>query len=65
MCALCAENPQVRQTPPKLSFADPARLAQIGAAGRAWYDQQRILEFEALQQTYTRLAAKGNDRITP
>ncbi|MBX7232921.1 MAG: glycosyltransferase [Caldilineales bacterium] len=47
------------------AFDDPARLAQMGAAGRAWYDQQRVLEFEALQQTYTRLAAKGNDRITP
>lgn len=39
------------------AFADPLRLTQMGAAGRMWYDQQRVLELDTLQQTYVQLAA--------
>ena len=35
---------------------DPARLAQMGAAGRAWYDAQRAAERRTLIQMYDRLA---------
>jgi len=35
---------------------DPARLAQMGAAGRAWYDARRAEEERALIQMYDRLA---------
>jgi len=35
---------------------DPARLAHMGAAGRAWYDAQRAEERRTLIQMYDRLA---------
>jgi glycosyltransferase involved in cell wall biosynthesis len=37
-------------------LGDPARLARMGAAGRAWYDAQRAEEGRALMQMYDRLA---------
>ncbi len=37
------------------ALADPARLAQMGAAGRAWYDQQRANEQRILQYMYQRM----------
>jgi len=38
------------------ALSDPARLARMGAAGRAWYDRQRQGEGVILQEMYTRLA---------
>jgi glycosyltransferase involved in cell wall biosynthesis len=37
-------------------LADPERLAQMGAAGRAWYEAHRAEEEFALFDVYTRLA---------
>jgi glycosyltransferase involved in cell wall biosynthesis len=41
------------------ALADPARLAQMGEAGRTWYDQQRAGEQRALERMYARLAETG------
>jgi glycosyltransferase involved in cell wall biosynthesis len=38
---------------------DPARLARMGEAGRAWYDRERKAEEMTLQQMYARLAGQG------
>jgi glycosyltransferase involved in cell wall biosynthesis len=38
-------------------LGDPARAAQMGAAGRAWYDAQRAQEERALTEMYERLVA--------
>jgi glycosyltransferase involved in cell wall biosynthesis len=38
------------------ALADPQRLARMGRAARAWYEQQRQAEGTALQAMYTRLA---------
>jgi glycosyltransferase involved in cell wall biosynthesis len=37
-------------------LGDPARLARMGAAGRAWYDAQRAIEERTLSEMYARLA---------
>jgi glycosyltransferase involved in cell wall biosynthesis len=34
------------------ALADPARLAAMGAAGRQWYEAQRVGEFQALLELY-------------
>jgi len=34
------------------ALADPARLAVMGAAGRQWYQAQRVEEFQALLELY-------------
>ena len=39
-------------------LSDPARLARMGAAGRAWYDARRAAEEWALIQMYRQLAHK-------
>ncbi|MBC8450483.1 MAG: glycosyltransferase [Chloroflexi bacterium] len=43
------------------ALAGPARLARMGAAGRAWYDEQRTLERETMLAMYERVVgtAKG------
>jgi glycosyltransferase involved in cell wall biosynthesis len=38
------------------SLEDPARLAEMGRAGRAWYEGQRQSETATLQSLYARLA---------
>jgi glycosyltransferase involved in cell wall biosynthesis len=42
----------------KDALSDPARLARMGEAGRAWYDRERKAEEMALQQMYARLAGR-------
>lgn len=37
-------------------LSDQAGLARMGAAGRAWYDAQRVLEERTLSEMYSRLA---------
>lgn len=37
------------------ALADPARLAEMGAAGRAWYDGRRAAEQRVLENMYDRL----------
>jgi glycosyltransferase involved in cell wall biosynthesis len=39
-------------------LADPARLAQMGAAGRAWYDWQRPVESQALCAMYEKVSGQ-------
>ncbi|NLG28454.1 MAG: glycosyltransferase family 4 protein [Chloroflexi bacterium] len=39
------------------ALSDPTRLAAMGAAGRAWYAEQRALEWAGLQSMYARVAA--------
>jgi glycosyltransferase involved in cell wall biosynthesis len=39
------------------ALGDPARLARMGAAGRAWYDAQRVCEQETLAGMYAKVAA--------
>lgn len=34
------------------ALADPARMAAMGAAGRQWYEAQRVGEFQALLELY-------------
>lgn len=46
------------------ALADPVRAAQMGAAGRVWYEQQRALEFDTLQHTYQQLANGVSDNAT-
>jgi glycosyltransferase involved in cell wall biosynthesis len=41
---------------------DPERLAQMGAAGRAWYEAQRDQEERTLVDMYARLAER---RVAP
>jgi len=41
------------------ALADPGRLAQMGAAGRAWYDEQRLAETQALLALYDQVAQPG------
>ncbi len=38
------------------ALSDPARLAEMGAAGRAWYEQRRVAEEQDLLQMYERVA---------
>ena len=38
------------------ALSDPARLARLGAAGRAWYDEQRQQEWRTLVSMYERVA---------
>jgi glycosyltransferase involved in cell wall biosynthesis len=38
-------------------LADPARLARMGGAGRAWYDAERPREWQTLLGMYERMAA--------
>lgn len=40
------------------ALSDPARLAAMGAAGRAWYERARDAEWRTLQQLYTSLAER-------
>jgi glycosyltransferase involved in cell wall biosynthesis len=42
------------------ALADPGRLAEMGAAGRAWYDARRATEGQILECMYARLAGKGD-----
>ncbi|MCL4294793.1 MAG: glycosyltransferase family 4 protein [Anaerolineae bacterium] len=37
------------------ALANPAHLAEMGAAGRAWYDRQRTAEQQVLERMYERL----------
>lgn len=37
------------------ALADPAHLAEMGTAGRAWYDRQRTVEQQMLERMYDRL----------
>lgn len=48
-------------------LGDPAGLARMGAAGRAWYDARRAEEERALIQMYQRLARKSpvDERLAP
>ncbi len=39
------------------ALAEPERLRTLGEAGRAWYDEQRVLEEDRLQEMYAHLAA--------
>ena len=43
----------------RAALSDPALLARIGQAGRAWYDEQRRLETIALQDMYNSVARHG------
>jgi phosphatidylinositol alpha-1,6-mannosyltransferase len=36
------------------ALGDPARLARMGEAGRAWYERQRRREEQTLQEMYAR-----------
>jgi glycosyltransferase involved in cell wall biosynthesis len=36
--------------------SDPVRLAQMGSAGRLWYDVQRAVEMRTMTEMYLRLA---------
>jgi glycosyltransferase involved in cell wall biosynthesis len=38
------------------ALSDPARLAQMGAAGRAWYEERRAAEEQALLRMYEQVA---------
>lgn len=40
------------------ALGDPDRLARMGRAGRAWYDAQRVVEREALDDMYARVSAQ-------
>jgi glycosyltransferase involved in cell wall biosynthesis len=40
-------------------LGDPDRLAEMGATGRAWYDEQRRNEAQTLLQMYDRIARQG------
>lgn len=44
------------------ALADPARLAEMGAAGRAWYEDARIQEWQAWRALYGRLTADAPAR---
>jgi starch synthase len=41
------------------ALTDPARLAEMGAAGRAWYDGRRTVEQQVLEDMYERLVDEG------
>jgi alpha-maltose-1-phosphate synthase len=41
------------------AFSDPARLAEMGKAGRAWYEVQRRIEHSMLLTMYRQAAAAG------
>ena len=43
----------------RAALSDPARLAHMGQAARAWYDRERQAETTALQQMYDSLTSKG------
>jgi glycosyltransferase involved in cell wall biosynthesis len=49
-------DPQALADTLEKALADPDRLAQMGCAGREWYDGQRQVEEETLQHMYTELA---------
>ena len=55
-------EPQALAEALREALSDPARLARMGAAGRAWYDRERRAEGMALQQMYARLAAENVGR---
>jgi len=40
--------------------SDPVRLAQMGSAGRLWYDAQRAAEMRTLTEMYQRLAKRAS-----
>lgn len=44
-------------------LSDPARLEQMGAAGRAWYDRQRAEELQALQKMYRQVMQQRRQSI--
>jgi glycosyltransferase involved in cell wall biosynthesis len=52
------EDPQALAATLEGALGDPARLAQMGEAGRAWYDRERSEEEVTLQQMYARLAGQ-------
>jgi len=43
-------------------LANPERLARMGTAGRAWYEEQRREEQRTLLQMYERVARQGAHR---
>jgi glycosyltransferase involved in cell wall biosynthesis len=49
-------DPQTLADAMQAALGDPARLARLGEAGRAWYDRERQAEETTLQQMYARLA---------
>ena len=51
------EDPLALAEALKAALSDPARLARMGAAGRAWYDRERRAEEMTLEQMYARLTA--------
>ena len=52
-------DPQALAECLQAALGDPDRLARMGRAGRAWYDAQRIVERETLDDMYARVAARG------
>jgi glycosyltransferase involved in cell wall biosynthesis len=40
------------------ALSDPERCRRMGAAGRRWYDEQRVAERAGLLSMYERLAAR-------
>jgi glycosyltransferase involved in cell wall biosynthesis len=53
------EDPAALAAVLEKALSDPARLARMGQAGRAWYDREREAEEEALQHMYARVAGRG------
>jgi glycosyltransferase involved in cell wall biosynthesis len=52
-------DPQAVAEALREALGDPARLARMGEAGRAWYDREREVEEMTLLQMYARLAGQG------
>ena len=51
-----ANDPEALAEAIRTALSDPARLAGMGEAGRAWYEQQREAELATLQSMYGRVA---------
>ena len=51
------EDPQALAGALGEALCDPARLARMGEAGRAWYDRERNVEEMTLQRMYAQLAS--------
>lgn len=47
------------------ALSDPVGLAQMGAAGRTWYDAYREIELVTLQEMYRQLAARRCVAVPP
>lgn len=52
-------DPQALADCLQAALGDPDRLVRMGRAGRAWYDAQRVVERETLNDMYARVAARG------